>query len=64
LIYNIDALEGLKQLAPESIDCCVSDVPYRIASGGEKKTIENLIRSGGGGMLARSKRSKSSIAYT
>jgi len=56
MIYNIDALIGLKQLAPESIDCCVSDVPYRIASGGEKNIIENLTQSGCGGMLARSKR--------
>lgn len=33
-LLNIDCRTALKQLQDESIDCIVSDVPYRIVSGG------------------------------
>lgn len=33
-LINGDAIEVLKEYADESFDCCVSDIPYKIATGG------------------------------
>lgn len=35
-IYNIDYLEGIKQLEDKSIDLIVIDPPYRVQQGGNK----------------------------
>lgn len=35
-IYQQDCLEGMKLLPSESIDVCIIDPPYKIASGGKK----------------------------
>lgn len=37
-IYNEDCLIGIKQIATESIDLVVSDIPYRIVGGGGGST--------------------------
>ena len=34
-IYNMDCLEGLKQLEDNSIDCVITDPPYNIAKKGK-----------------------------
>lgn len=39
-IYNMDCLEGIKAIPSSSIDCFITDPPYRIISGG----ITNLKR--------------------
>lgn len=39
-IYNMDCLEGLKQIPDNSIDLVVTDPPYRIISGGVTKTAK------------------------
>lgn len=33
-LYNMDCLEGMKNIPDESIDCVVTDPPYHICSGG------------------------------
>ena len=33
-IYNLDCVEGMKQIETESIDCVVTDCPYLIIAGG------------------------------
>ena len=33
-IYNIDCLDGMRYIPSKSIDCVVTDCPYRICSGG------------------------------
>lgn len=35
-IYNMDCLEGFKQIPDNSIDLCVTDCPYKVISGGNK----------------------------
>lgn len=32
--YNMDCMEGMKEIPDNSIDCVVTDCPYRIVSGG------------------------------
>lgn len=41
-IYNIDCLEGLKQIADKSIDLVVTDPPYEFVSGGMKNPKWNI----------------------
>ena len=33
-IYNMDCLDGMRDIPSKSIDCVVTDCPYRICSGG------------------------------
>jgi len=40
-IYNMDCMDGLKQIKDESIDCIVSDVPYKIIAGGVRIEYQN-----------------------
>lgn len=33
-LYNDDCLDVFKVLSDSSVDCCITDCPYRIVSGG------------------------------
>ncbi len=35
-IYNMDCLEGMKQIADESIDCIICDLPYEVLNKGNE----------------------------
>lgn len=43
MIYCGNAIDILKTFKAESVDCCVSDIPYKIATGGCSKKSENII---------------------
>lgn len=51
IIYNIDCLEGMRTLPSESIDCVVTDCPYKICAGGV--SIEERADEMGGVMCKR-----------
>ena len=38
-IYNMDAIEGLKQIPKESIDMVFTDPPYKLVAGGRKNSM-------------------------
>jgi len=38
-VYNMDAIEGLKLIVPESIDMIFTDPPYKLVAGGRKKSL-------------------------
>jgi len=40
-LYNSDCMDIFPLLEDESIDCCVSDVPYRIMAGGTRVVYED-----------------------
>jgi len=46
-IYNMDCLEGMKQLPDESIDLVVTDPPYKIVQGGCSNKAVTINACGG-----------------
>lgn len=38
-IYNMDGIEGIKQLKPNSVDLVFTDPPYKLTGGGRKGTL-------------------------
>ena len=45
-LYNGDCRDMLKQYPDNFFDCCVSDVPYKIVSGGARVTEESVNKFG------------------
>jgi hypothetical protein len=46
-IYNMDCLEGMKQIPDGTIDLVVTDCPYKICSGGCTKAVPEYAECGG-----------------
>jgi len=42
-IYNMDCLEGLKQLEDNSVDCVITDPPYNIDLNPQRKLTKKII---------------------
>lgn len=56
-IYNDDCLNILKNYPESFFDCCVSDVPYKIVTGGarlSKESIEKFSKTDPSGVFSRS----------
>ena len=47
-VHNMDCLEGLSSIPDNSIDCCITDPPYPVISGGKPKSKNHP-----GGMLSK-----------
>ena len=45
-LYNGDCMELLKTYPDNFFDCCVSDVPYKIVTGGARVTEESINKFG------------------
>ena len=39
-IYNEDCLEGMKRIPDGSVDCCITDPPYKLTAGGCKGSLD------------------------
>lgn len=44
-IYNMDCIEGMKQIADASVDCIATDVPYRITARGNAGNSGGMMQS-------------------
>lgn len=44
-LYNEDCLKVLKEIENESVDCCISDVPYLITPRGSEGTMGGYWKS-------------------
>jgi DNA modification methylase len=38
-IYNMNSIEGIKQITPDSIDLLFTDPPYKLVAGGRKNSL-------------------------